>query len=399
MKGSMKSVLSMVVALGFTFPSLGSEIPNFNNISLANDPAINEAIAQLGDSFGEIAEEMNSDMKADAKKKYSQARRRNTRVNRKAKSPAKRSQPAPATPKVVQGEFQYVVCTEQTELLVRNSSLNGILFAAERFEPVKLFQGWGENRRYHRVNGRRLAFVKAQFPNHEDRSDNGIGWVAESLIKLKSECPGADGSQKPATPSSSSSSNSQSAPVRTEEPARPSSQNRSASITNLNDPDCCNFPLIARPTAAYDENGGMRRFGARRSGGRRAHAACDLYRHRNEMIEAVAPGKVIRNLYYFYQGTYALEVRHSGGFVVRYGEITGRQAKGVYGGASVRTGQTVGYMGKVNSNCCEPMLHFELFSGQRSGSLSSGGNKYQRRSDLMNPTAYLKEWERRKFSR
>lgn len=299
-------------------------------------------------------------------------------AKKKVANPSKPSQSTKSA-KVVKGQFEYVVCTESTDLLVRNESLSKVIFEVKRHEPVKLFQGWGENRRSRVVKGKKYSYVKAQFPEHEGNAYDGIGWVSQDYIKLKSECAGfkeADSGKDDLTKS---------------EPAP------NVSITGLNDPNCCNFPLIMRPTASYES--GMRMFGARRSGGRRLHAACDLYRRINEPIEAVAPGSVIRNPYYFYQGTYALEVKHAGGFVVRYGEITGRRVKGVHAGAKVRAGQTIAYMGKVNSNCCEPMLHFELYSGRRSGSLTVGGNKYQRRSDLMNPTKFLRSWEERKFGR
>ena len=42
------------------------------------------------------------------------------------------------------------------------------------------------------------------------------------------------------------------------------------------------------------------------------------------------------------------------------------------------------------------MLHFELFSGKGSGSLSGGG-EYKRRWDLLNPTERLRKWEKAKF--
>ena len=134
--------------------------------------------------------------------------------------------------------------------------------------------------------------------------------------------------------------------------------------------------------------------GAGRGG--RLHAACDLYRFKNEPIMAVAPGTVLRPIYPFYQGTFALEVRHSGGFVVRYGEITGKVAAGIRSGAPVSMGQVVGYMGKVNSGCCNPMLHFELYSGSRTGALNGGG-KFRRRADLLDPTQYLRRWQETQF--
>jgi murein DD-endopeptidase MepM/ murein hydrolase activator NlpD len=122
------------------------------------------------------------------------------------------------------------------------------------------------------------------------------------------------------------------------------------------------------------------------------HAACDLYRYKDEAMLSVAPGVVTRGLYYFYQGTYALEVKHDGGFIVRYGEVTGKSPSGTSKGSRLKMGQTLGYIAKVNSNCCNPMLHFELYKGNVTGPLSQSGNRYQRRSDLMNPTDYLLSW-------
>ena len=138
----------------------------------------------------------------------------------------------------------------------------------------------------------------------------------------------------------------------------------------------------------------VRAFGSNRDGGARKHAAADLYRSKGDPIKAVTSGTVIRNTYFFYQGTYAIEVKHSGGFVVRYGELTGSSP--TRQNQAVSVGQTVGYMGKTT--CCTPMLHFELYSGKATGPLKGGG-KYQRRSDLLNPTSYLKQWQANSFSK
>ncbi|HRO67587.1 MAG TPA: hypothetical protein PL182_08490, partial [Pseudobdellovibrionaceae bacterium] len=91
------------------------------------------------------------------------------------------------------------------------------------------------------------------------------------------------------------------------------------------------------------------------------------------------------------------EVQHPGGFIVRYGEVTGKKASNAGAGKSVKTGQTLGYIGTVNSKCCKPMLHFELYAGTKKGSLSTRGNKFQRRSDLMDPTKHLRKWEKMEF--
>lgn len=97
---------------------------------------------------------------------------------------------------------------------------------------------------------------------------------------------------------------------------------------------------------------------------------------------------------HFYQGTFAVVVRHAGGFVVRYGEISAQVARGIRAGQQVAMGQTIGKIKKTR--CCRPMLHFELYAGTRSGALSGGG-KFRRRSDLINPTQHVLRWERKTF--
>lgn len=263
--------------------------------------------------------------------------------------------------------LQKVVCIGSKHLNVRNESLDKILFKAQLGESIKVFQSWDGTEIKRVINGVEHTFHKVTFPNREEKDQN-TGYVAASFIKAEDDCPYL---------------------VKQKEPALLSSETK---ITGLNDKHCCDFPTVKKPT--HDWTNGMRRFGANRSGGRK-HAACDLYRYKNEPIKSVAPGKVISNLYYFYQGTYALEVRHSGGFVVRYGEMTGYKAPGVKVNATVKMGQKIGKMGKVNSNCCRPMLHFELYSGSGRGSLSrkgASGGRFKRRSDLMNPTSYLEKW-------
>lgn len=91
-------------------------------------------------------------------------------------------------------------------------------------------------------------------------------------------------------------------------------------------------------------------------------------------------------------------MRHTGGKVVRYGEVTGKAAPGISLDRTVAPGQVIGYVGKVNSGCCTPMLHFEMYSGAASGALSQGGNKFNRRSDLIDPSSYLTDWEKQKFN-
>lgn len=262
-----------------------------------------------------------------------------------------------------------IICTSNTLLNVRDESLENVIFKAKRGEQVKVFQGWGNNTLTRTIDGVEYTFKKVQFANRESE-DQTIGWVANAFIKAKSQCKFLQNDN-------------------------PEDQEVDTQITGLDDPKCCEFPTVKRPTHRYDS--GMRRFAAGRSQGRRLHAACDLYRFKMEPILSVAPGKVVRNRYYFYQGTYAIEVVHSGGFVVRYGELDKKSIEGIKKGAKVKMGQRLGYMGKVNSNCCRPMLHFELYRGNKTGPLSVGGDMFQRRSDLMDPTPFLYRWEHDNF--
>jgi murein DD-endopeptidase MepM/ murein hydrolase activator NlpD len=265
-----------------------------------------------------------------------------------------------------------IVCVSKQTLNVRDKSLEKNLFRANLGEKIKIFQGWGENTIKRKINGTVYNFNKVQLSNREEE-DQMIGWVATAFIKPRGKCKYLESSVSDEFVS----------------------QMVDTTVTGLNDPNCCEFPTVKRPTHRYDS--GMRKFGAGRSEGRRLHAACDLYRFKDEPILSVAPGKIIRDRYYFYQGTYALEVKHSGGFVVRYGELDKKGIAGMSKGKILKMGQRIGHMGKVNSNCCRPMLHFELFEGSKPGSLSQSSTRYKRRSDLMDPTTYLHNWENENF--
>lgn len=281
--------------------------------------------------------------------------------------------------KTIKGAYENVVCVETTTLNVRNSKLNKVLFSVKRYEKVKMFQGWGNNSLQKTVNGKQHTFVKVQFPSREDKGLESVGFIAKGFIRAKSDCGGAVKEEKKIVAQQE----------RKEANARPS-----AGVSTTDDINGWNFPLGTHPDRDIMDRG-MWNFGWNRSHGRRTHAACDLYHSRGDAIQAVASGVVVRDLYYFYENTYALEVRHPGGYVVRYGEVLGRKADGVSGGRRVDAGQTVGYMGKTSHP--NPMLHFEMYTGKAQGSLSTHGNKYQRRSDLMNPTQVLVKWEDAKF--
>lgn len=146
------------------------------------------------------------------------------------------------------------------------------------------------------------------------------------------------------------------------------------------------FPLRARPTRSYQT--GEPAFRAWRSSGTRRHAGCDLYAPAGTEILAIEDGTIIQGPYYFYDGTYALEVRHDSGYEVRYGEIRQRVPRGITAGARVSQGQVIAYIGFL-VELKRSMLHFEMYEGGRTGPLTQSGNIYQRRSDLVDPTPFL----------
>lgn len=145
------------------------------------------------------------------------------------------------------------------------------------------------------------------------------------------------------------------------------------------------FPLKSRPMQSYKE--GMRRFGSNRKGGRR-HAGCDLYAPVGTPIYAMDDGEVLRDVYAFYLGTYALEVKHTN-FIARYGEIS-RVAGGLKKGSKIEKGQLIGYVGELRGLNMS-MLHLELYKNvSNSSRLTVRSNEpYRRRADLIDPSDIL----------
>lgn len=257
--------------------------------------------------------------------------------------------------------FAHVVCSESKEVDVMNNVHSLVLFKTRTGEEIIPFQGFDKEE----AGGDKLIYQKVKFADREEGKN--IGWILKKYIKLTSECPYI-------------------------EPPAPEDDDQ-GDVQEINE---FVFPLVQKPTHPYDS--GMRKFGARRSQGRRLHAANDLYRKVNDAVVAVQNGKIIRPLYYFYLGTYAIEVKHDSGLVVRYGEISSKSPAGssLGLGSIVKTKDIVGFIGRLNTGCCNPMLHFELYSGEGTGLLtdSNSPGKFKRRWDLLDPTNYLKDWEK-----
>jgi murein DD-endopeptidase MepM/ murein hydrolase activator NlpD len=149
------------------------------------------------------------------------------------------------------------------------------------------------------------------------------------------------------------------------------------------------FPVPAW-ISTYSIAASPRSFGSLRANGR-LHAGCDLYAPIGSSIVAIAKGKVA-SVGPFYWGTDAVVVNHLGYGVVRYGEVT--VAPGIAPGVEVVEGQIIAFIAQLtNPNPANgnphPMLHFELYSGNGTGPLSTGDSPYKRRADLKDPTGIL----------
>lgn len=155
------------------------------------------------------------------------------------------------------------------------------------------------------------------------------------------------------------------------------------------------FPLRFRPAESYHEP--PRSFGAGRGHApqtvdaaaslrHRLHAGCDLYGKAGDEVLAMADGEVIRGPYLFYEGVFALEIRHDFG-IVRYGEMSG--ALLLHPGEVVKEGRVIGAMGRMD-HVPQAMLHLELYAGAGAGPLTDRARPpYMRRGDLQDPTSLL----------
>ena len=159
------------------------------------------------------------------------------------------------------------------------------------------------------------------------------------------------------------------------------------------------FPFSSLPVSDWTHS--SRAFGSNRNNGRRAHAGCDLYFEKGTWIYAIADGIVTRGPYPFYCQTFALEVDH-GEFLVRYGEI--QKTTTVKEGGKVRAGQQIAKVGHlVGIRVPSDMLHLELYDKSASGPLTitdtdrskkrPDGIPFMRRTDLIDPTSQLIQWQ------
>ncbi len=151
------------------------------------------------------------------------------------------------------------------------------------------------------------------------------------------------------------------------------------------------YPLPVKATADYHT--GARRFGSRRSDGKRKHAGIDLYAPLGTIVRAMADGVVIQ-VYPFYCETSAIEVDH-GDFIARYGEVDSKNANiFVKKKQKIKRGDPLGKVGKlVGISVPSNMLHLEMYAsgedptkpGGKARLTQSENSPYQRRTDVFDP--------------
>ncbi len=265
------------------------------------------------------------------------------------------------------GSSQPLVCIRSGDLKVYDVNSKGEFkskdFRAAQFEEVAYRTDIDAETRTQIVDGKEVQYAPVVFLNQ----NNKIGWVAKKFIKTKGSCE----------------------PYKTAGTPEPGEEPEAPKVEGAL------FPSPGRPTASYIKGGpgaGKKYFGALRDG--RLHAAVDLFRPFKDKVQAVMDGTVLLGPYAFYLGTYALEVKHSDGKVIRYGEVTGR----LLSKKNVKKGDVITTVARNTSAKRSSMLHFEMYKGTKTGTLSGGG-KYQRRSDLMDPTEPLRKWEKARFGK
>ena len=179
---------------------------------------------------------------------------------------------------------------------------------------------------------------------------------------------------------------------------------------------------IKNPT---DKNATQTIYGRNRNGGKRKHAARDLYTDllersiknpkSNTEIVAIANGKVL-DTKDFYLDTHQVTILHEttkyGKFIVRYGELDSGRIL-IKAGDKVSKGQVIGYAGLMLNKGIHPnivpnkqvmMLHFELYKdGTRDNVRGKdiltikGENDFSRRKDIADPLEILQEGYKNTF--
>lgn len=304
-----------------------------------------------------------------------------------------------------------ITCSSNTTVPVYANDLKTVLFESKNYEDIILFQSFRSkpvkiqenemSKLYYEIFtfgffqpseikvisniGIETSFVRVQFPDRLYYVKNS-GWVNKKFVRNINDCLGVNSVLSPGL---DLTDHSKTSIIRLDNsPSKYLDKEEGMFFSK----SCCLFPFKTKPTEKYTE--GIQKFGSSRDNGTRTHAASDLYHSQYQPVYAIADGEILIDRAPFYLGTNATEIRHTGGFIVRYGEMASASIKPLKLGKTVKAGQLIGYIKKVNARSVKSaMLHFELYQGTAKGPLTTNKGKFQRRSDLLNPTSYLLKWE------
>jgi hypothetical protein len=152
------------------------------------------------------------------------------------------------------------------------------------------------------------------------------------------------------------------------------------------------FPLRNVPKKSWKTGPGA--FGQKLTTANSINPGCSLYCSIKTDVFCITSGYVLKGNYYFYAGTYAVDIDH-GGYIVRYGGLSKKAF--VETGDYVNAGQVIGEVGDMK-NVTASQLHIELFDksaegplnvGVQASALDANGIAFHRRKDLQDPTGLL----------
>ena len=122
---------------------------------------------------------------------------------------------------------------------------------------------------------------------------------------------------------------------------------------------------VASPAWVHPLTSGKKAGSCYRTARRPSHGGVDIAQPAGTPIRAASAGQIHRKAYQGGGAGHYVVVRHAGGIYTRYMHL--RAASPLRVGASVRAGQTIGYVGRTG-NATGHHLHFEVLRGGESNS-------------------------------
>lgn len=287
-----------------------------------------------------------------------------------------------ASCKSFQDSLKSVVCiADGKQQWVRDEN-NEELFKLGALEDIIRKSDWQTKKEQRVIDGKSYSFIPVIVPGH----NMAPGWIAEDAILPDGEC-------------------------------KDQREKTLSSAKGIDEADCCKFPVPYPAWYPYTkkEDTGKKWFGAQRSG--RKHAGVDLFSKPGNTVFAVTAGTVTQAADTAFTTrynkkrqvvaqSYDLAIKHNGGKIIRYGEIS-KAARRLVVGATVTPEEKLAVVSYTS------MLHMEIYSGKQNGNLTvrqrdRKGLKcdkkstnpvcvYQRREDVIDPTPYALRWEKETF--